>query len=209
MKRKIGIVIVFVLMLVMLLVTMGCGPSTTIATSPVSYHTLSNFNKVNTASSLSTNGLALSISLDSTKYKPCQEIRIDIDEHNTSSTDIDNPSSDNWAYYSLSLGSWCGDLGLDFMGIGIVKGSYTSANISDGTPLSFWNYSQGMPCPSPTGPPADSDFPPKSDTFAEVDFNGYWSGEPAKLLNFAPCVYTAVGGDEWGNLVVVHFTVTK
>jgi hypothetical protein len=208
MKYKIGIVIASIL--VMPLVTMGCGPYTTIATSPVSYHILSNFNKINTASSLSANGLALSISLNSTKYKPGQGIRIDIDEHNTLSTDIDNPFSVNWSYYSLSLGG-CGDyLNLPFMGIGIVKGSYTSANISDGTPLSFWNYSQAVPCPTPEAPAPDYDFPPRSDMFAEIDFNGYWSGEPtATLLNFPPGVYTAAGGDEWGNLVVAHFTVSN
>ena len=31
----------------------------------------------------------------------------------------------------------------------------------------------------------------------------------SQLTNFAPGVYTVVGGDEWGNLIVLHFTVAN
>jgi hypothetical protein len=31
----------------------------------------------------------------------------------------------------------------------------------------------------------------------------------AALTNFVPCVYTVVAGDEWGAVVVVHFTVAN
>ena len=40
---------------------------------------------------------------------------------------------------------------------------------------------------------------------------GYWASNNvgATFSNFEPGVYTVVGGDEWGTLVIVHFTVTN
>ena len=44
---------------------------------------------------------------------------------------------------------------------------------------------------------------------SEVQSMGYWVASPNETLtNFDPGVYTVVGGDEWGSLVVVHFTVS-
>ena len=43
----------------------------------------------------------------------------------------------------------------------------------------------------------------------EINVNGYWpNNESASSNNFEPGVYTVVAGDEWGTLVVVHFTVS-
>ena len=43
--------------------------------------------------------------------------------------------------------------------------------------------------------------------------NGFWTGGQgstglAKLNQFPAGVYTIVGADEWGNVLVLHFTVT-
>jgi hypothetical protein len=40
---------------------------------------------------------------------------------------------------------------------------------------------------------------------------GYWASNNvgATFTNFEPGVYTVVAGDEWGAVVVVHFTVTN
>ena len=44
---------------------------------------------------------------------------------------------------------------------------------------------------------------------SEVQSTGYWVANPNETLtDFAPGVYTVVGGDEWGALVVAHFTVS-
>ena len=45
----------------------------------------------------------------------------------------------------------------------------------------------------------------------ELQLNGYWDGNPMEAVqdNFNPGVYTVVAGDEWGALVLVHFTVTN
>lgn len=42
--------------------------------------------------------------------------------------------------------------------------------------------------------------------------NGYWSvsssgAELQELHSFSPGIYTVVGGDEWGQLVLLHFVV--
>jgi hypothetical protein len=45
---------------------------------------------------------------------------------------------------------------------------------------------------------------------AEVQTNGYWmASQNLNEYNFTPGVYTVVGGDEWGSLVVLHFTVSQ
>jgi hypothetical protein len=209
MKCKIGIVIAVILILVVPLVTVGCGPSTTITTTSVESQTWTDFNNVNSVSLKSLDGLTLSLSLDSTTYKPGQTVRMVIDEHNPLSTTVDVPVSDNWTYDYLTMGG-CGTNG-GYFGIAIFKGSYTSANISEGTPLPFWNYSITTACPTTTTPPNGYHFQPLDDAFVEMSFlNGYWSGNPtAKLKNFIPGVYTIVAGDEWGASVFLHFTITR
>ena len=39
----------------------------------------------------------------------------------------------------------------------------------------------------------------------------YWRGDHpnAVLHNFEPGVYTVVAGDEWGTLVILHFTIAE
>jgi hypothetical protein len=49
----------------------------------------------------------------------------------------------------------------------------------------------------------------------EVTAGGYWTdnypldytGVNATFSNFQPGIYTVAGGDEWGQLVVLHFIV--
>jgi hypothetical protein len=48
----------------------------------------------------------------------------------------------------------------------------------------------------------------------ELVANGYWTKDStddynSSFSNFNPGVYTVVAGDEWGALVVVHFTVSQ
>ena len=50
-----------------------------------------------------------------------------------------------------------------------------------------------------TGEEMNSDVQPMS--------MGYWNG--STITDFEQGVYTVVAGDEWGALVVLHFTVSK
>jgi hypothetical protein len=46
---------------------------------------------------------------------------------------------------------------------------------------------------------------------AEVIGGIYWAGSFPNTIeqNFEPGVYTVVGGDEWSNMIILHFTVTN
>jgi hypothetical protein len=78
MRRKIGIITGVVLVGVL---AASCGNSINQSTTT----TLNNFNGVNSASSSSTNGLSLSLYLDSKTYQPGQEMSIVVDIKNTRS----------------------------------------------------------------------------------------------------------------------------
>jgi hypothetical protein len=198
----------------------SCGNFTTTIKSP----TLSNFNGNNSDSSRTENGLNLSLSLDSTIYNPSQQISIVIDEKNTlSKTNIVSVSS-KWSFSYLTLGQ-CGTYLLPF-GVALLQGYYSSTNISTATPLMFYDYSV-QPCPIVFGKITTYDFRPSSDiatiqyksqpgtqpiktnvTFS-LQLTGYWTGSPPIKKNFDSGDYTIVAGDEWGNLVIVHFTVSN
>jgi len=49
------------------------------------------------------------------------------------------------------------------------------------------------------------------DTEFEPAPTGYWASNEvgSTFTNFEPGVYTVVAGDEWGNLVILHFTVAS
>ena len=204
------------------------GKLITSTTTSITSTTATTSTNSNSASSNSISGLSLSLSLDGTTYHPGQEISIVLDEKNTLSVPNNVPVSDNWSYSNLGL-SPC-DLGPGFgypFGIVIFQGDYTSSNFSTATPLSLYDYSMPVPCPGPM-PSTAYDFEPLSDnatavsssasvpnsTYAintELNETGYWTGVSPDVSKhgFAHGVYTVVGGDEWGALVVLHFTVSQ
>jgi hypothetical protein len=50
---------------------------------------------------------------------------------------------------------------------------------------------------------------PNQQISAGITLKGYWTGDSVpKFTYFTTGVYTVVGGDEWGNLAFVHFTVS-
>ena len=216
MRRKIGIITGVVLVGVL---AASCGNSINQSTTT----TLNNFNGVNSASSSSTNGLSLSLYLDSKTYQPGQEMSIVVDIKNTRSRTNDIPISNDWSYNQLASGQ-C-DMGLPW-GIAVFQGEYTSSDFSAATPLALWNYNLIGPCGIPLTNTA-YDFNPFSDMAtlvggissqkysfaidAEYTETGYWTGTApnATQQNFDPGVYTVVAGDEWGALVFVHFTVSQ
>jgi len=186
------------------------------------------FNNGNSASSKSVNGLELFLSLDSKTYQSGQQVGIDIDEKNTLSKTNTIISSAKWPVIGLGVGP-CGVLNYPF-GIVIFQGNYTAANISSGTPLQI--YEPGIyHCPMTLAGITSYVFQPLSDNAAlfqmsestpvinnmemDTEFEpaptGYWASNDvgATFTNFEPGVYTVVAGDEWGALVVVHFTVAS
>ena len=220
MKHRIAIIAVAVFLLGIL--GAGCGNASIETTTP----TTIDFNGVTSASSKSANGLNLSLSLDSTTYQPGQQISLVLDEKNTLSITNHVPASQNWPLEGLSLGP-CGTLNYPF-GMSIFQGYCAAADVAKAVPLMLYNPNTIYHCPMILSEITAYDFQPTSDIAAifgscspnpcaeDVQMNvavsetGYWTGNgPTMTLNhFTPGVYTVVGGDEWGTLLVLHFTVS-
>jgi hypothetical protein len=167
-------------------------------------------------------GLNLSIAVNTTLLQSGQGIEITINETNT--LDALNTVSATTGWQStpqLSLGP-CG-VGDYPMGLAICQGYYTPSSISSAEPL--YIYAPGtFACPmlirlitsytfqplsnmASISPPSNSFFMPMNSSFAA---NGYWTGNlkgQTEFSNFSPGIYTVVGGDEWGQLVLLHFVV--
>jgi hypothetical protein len=176
-------------------------------------------------SSGSVEGLTLSLSLDSTTYQPGQVVTITIDEKNTLPTTNNVPTSDKWPLSSLGVGP-CGPINYPF-GIAVFQGGFTSSNVLSATPLKLYDPTAMYNCPAMLSGISTYAFEPSGDTAAifqnsgtspvttdnmnsEVQPTGYWVANPNEtLIDFDPGVYTVVGGDEWGDLAVIHFTVAE
>ena len=197
-------------------------------TTTTSTTTVTNFNDVNTASSKTVSGLSLSLYLDSKTYQQGQQVNIVVDEKNTLKTTNIIASSTKWPVSGLRVGP-CGTLNYPF-GFAIFQGNYTAANVSSATPLQIYQPAT-YTCPMIIGNISSYVFQPLSDTasvfqmsestavFDNMAMNtefepgprGYWASNNigAAFTLFEPGVYTVVAGDEWGALVVVHFTVSQ
>lgn len=230
MRRRNGNTIAAILLLLSIM-TAGCGRITTTitpsmtatsnTTQPSSSTTKDNSGG-NSASTESANGLSLSLSTDRTTYQPGQEIAIIVDEKNTLSTMNNVPATDNLPAEFMS--GFTNDPSFP-LGLAVLRGNYTGSNYSTGTPLIIYNPGEVYIGTTSIAPTAYS-FSPFIDvavlnggdynssiairSHIEINVNGYWpNNESASSKNFEPGVYTVVAGDEWGNLIVVHFTVSQ
>ena len=216
MKRAVAAVF-----LTLLLLLTGCSglihsSSQTVYVSPLG---------INSAASNSISGLSLSLSLDSAIYQSGQTVNIAVDEINTLKKTNNVSAAGNWAFPGLSLGP-CGTLNYPF-GIAIFQGYYTAGNLASATPLKLDNPDAVYACPMILAEISTYAFQPSGDTAdvfqlggidpvltegmnAQIHPAGYWTGSPNGVLtSFVPGVYTVVAGDEWGALVVLHFTVSQ
>jgi len=182
---------------------------------------------INSDSSKATNGLSLSLTLDSITYQSGQGIVIILDELNTLPALNNVPNAENWPYSHLQKDK------CDFIspfGLVIFRGDYTATNYSAATPLTIYDPHATLLCPTIYTITAYS-FQPSSDMANlvqisnpgptgnahqmnyELTIQGYWPdnvySSNSQLTAFDTGVYTVVGGDEWGNIVVVHFTVSQ
>ena len=169
----------------------------------------------------STSGLNLSLSLGSTLISTGQAVSVGIDEWNTLPTENVVPSASNWPLPDLTLGP-CMTLNFP-IGIEIVRGFYTSSNISSAQPLRLSEPGVYM-CPA-IFLVSSFAFEPNSDVAGVVgscssepcttenvsvtqDFAGYWTAA-STFSSFTLGEYTVVGGDEWGALAILHFAVVE
>src|SRR2546425_5958657 len=174
----------------------------------------------------SVDGLALSLLLNSTRIRPGQGISITVRETNTLSTVNNVSASTHWPLRGLNVGP-CGPLNFP-VGLAIIQGYYDSSSVSAGRPLGLYQPGQHS-CPAILSKIDAYVFQPSSDRasivgsctpepcFAEnmsstIGARGYWLDSllpSAAFSEFAPGLYTAVGGDEWGTLAVLHFLAAQ
>ena len=232
MKRKIGFTVIM-LILMSSIATIGCGgtsPAQTIKspTSSIITTTPTNdFNDINSGSSKSANGLILSLSLDAKTYQQYQDVSITIDEKNTLSKTNRVAAADKWPVRGLTLGP-CSQ-GSPF-GVAVYQGDHNSRSISALTPLVIFTPNALYHCPAfAWGEGSSYDFYASSDIAAiryscdppctesydtqlyrELSLTHYWDGSyPSTIHSFEPGDYTIVAADEWGNMVILHFTVAE
>jgi hypothetical protein len=213
-NRNLILLIISVIMLTT--VTIGCTPApstakyTSIATDQYSSTVISRY------------GLSLTLSLNSTTYHPGEQVTVTINEMNILPIRNKIHAADGWPVEGLTL-SPCGTFNYPF-GISILQGYYDAKDVGDITPLQVFDANVLYTCPAPLAA-VSYDFQPWSDVAgvyigygwppwstnltAQVTSAGFWTGSRpnATFSNFTPGIYTIVGGDEWGALVILHFTV--
>lgn len=193
-------------------------------TAPPAPYTFTSDDQTST-SVIALNGLGLTLSMSSTAYKPGDKVSITVDERNTLWVENNVLRADSWAFQGLTLGP-CGTLGFPF-GVSILQGNYDATNVASVTPLqSLYDPNGIYSCPAPPDF-VSYDFQPSSDVASLVPTNpsnyeavpssmtyavtsaGFWTGSPnATFSDFTPGIYTVVGGDEWGVIALLHFTVS-
>jgi hypothetical protein len=175
------------------------------------------------STAVSRSGLSLTVSLNSTDYHPGEQIVVNIQEKNILPVENRVRPADRWPVAGLAMGP-CGTLHLPF-GISVLQGCYDSGNVSKATPFRVFGPTCPIPTPTVSGI-VSYDFRPWSDhadIYVDYDFEpwavnmtvrstvgGFWTGSypDAVSNNLTPGAYTVVGGDEWGALVILHFTVS-
>ncbi len=172
---------------------------------------------------VSRSGLSLSLSLNSTTYHPGEQIPITIEEKNILAVENNIHGADRWPVQGLRLGH-CPTV--HPFGISILQGYYDAKNVAAIGPLQLFDPNPIYYCPVILAAAYyDFDFQPWSyvatlytsnsepysiNMTARVTSAGFWTGSccNATFSNFTPGMYTVVGGDEWGALVTLHFTIS-
>ncbi len=199
--------------------------STFITTPQTSSGTSSDIWLLNT-SLVTGSRLRFELFLNSTSIRSGQGIQIGAElvnleaQYNT----VSNGSSWPIEKQELTASSGCGT-GTSPMGLAVMRGYYTTANVSSASSLNFENpTAPNMGCPSTPNsidyylfwPGGDYAWPapnaPSGPLNATLDVNGYWTGNDVVPSSgvfhyFGPGTYTLFAGDEWGDELFLYFTV--
>jgi hypothetical protein len=172
----------------------------------------------------STIGLELSLRLSAATFTPGQSVSINIRENNTQNNSNTVSRETHWPLNGMALGP-CGTMNYPF-GISVFYGYYDQGNLSLlANQSSMELYQPGVyACPAMFIVNGYS-FQPLSDNASlgtlstgavtipmssVVNTNGSWTGRMvgSTFNEFQPGVFTVVGGDEWGDVAIVHFSVS-
>jgi hypothetical protein len=176
-------------------------------------------------------GLNFNMAINTTLLQSGEAISITLSETNTLTHFNNITASDNWSYSGFPE-QICSDSpsfrNLPFA-LAIVHGYYSKPDLNGTTSLLIL-YPLGFPeavsCIYTGGPPSEYDFSHSSNVAiarnaafnqdinesisTSMSFSGYYNSSQmfsTETINFPPGVYTVVGGDEWGQLVLLHFVV--
>src|SRR6266702_3393376 len=172
-------------------------------------------------------GIRLDLSVNSTSLKPGDKIAITISKRNLRLVPNEVRAASDWKIRGLNLGP-CGTVNLP-IGFAILKGNYTKDNISTGHPLQLYEPGAYF-CPAILSGINSYVFDPASNLAnvvgsctpnpcfklpieSHAQVAGSWSEtifpflDQATFHQFSPGVYTVAGGDEWGGILVLNFTI--
>ena len=119
------------------------------------------------------------------------------------------PYADDWAYPQggLTENDYCAfPASLAF---GVFSGNLSLSNYKTGNPLPLHNTNVQRSCTITLVP---TSFAPLGNESVGQSMTGYWTGgintsTPGVFMTFPPGVYTVIGVDEWGQLLLLHFAV--
>ena len=164
------------------------------------------------ASETSPSGFSLHLTLNSTSVSPSGSVLVTGWINSTSNTVVDINASSNWG---LPPGRLWGNLCTNGwpIGIGIMKGHYSSQNYTSGALLPIQRPLTS--CPAQSGTPQDFVFKPHS-SMALVTLGIYpkiWNLRSSYAFReygggqLPSGVYTALLADEWGDVLPIIFRV--
>jgi hypothetical protein len=185
----------------------------------------------------STNDLNLSMTLSNLTISPGQAISLVIDEANMLNMTNNVNASGNWLLYLARgpCGPLNDPMGVAFFkgyytasnilgaeSLGIYKpGTYSCPAIFDVNSYGFQPLSDNATIFVESGLAQHGTMIWSSKPLAtwpmnaDITVSGYWTDNPLDYMgtsavfhNFEPGIYTVVGGDEWGQLLILHFEVT-
>jgi hypothetical protein len=129
-------------------------------------------------------------------------------------------TADDWPYsHTDSLP--CGNFGQFPIEYAVFQGHYDASNYTSTNALTLYDPGLFIPCPTAEALPAYLLFAPLSDNAsypsgqgsflvsASYSVTGYWtgSGNTFAFHQLPPGIYTVLAEDEWGNVVLLPYTV--
>lgn len=176
----------------------------------------------NSCSASGPSGVVLTLSINTTVVRSNNSFTFDIEEFNPTDRSFNLSKADNWYLSSLTSAWFCYN-GVPPYGFAVFRGYYTLQNVSSAVNV----IKLGIYGCIYTGNPTAFSFPPRS-TFVPIGTIslGYLQGslqvyaingdcvKSGSLCNMVyslgsskPTIYTMATGDEWGDLVLLHFSV--
>ncbi len=181
----------------------------------------------------SSTGLTLGLSLNATTIRSGQTVNFSASEYNTLPTMDNVTAANDWPLHGLSLGL-CGMVNEPF-GMVVFRGYYAKSNVTSASPLMLYQLNAMTSCPAIFSVISRYSFYPgssKAQIWGSCDpepcqaddlsgppisasnqINGFWSTIPYLQWSYPSAlpsgVYTVAAGDEWGQLVLLHFVVNR